>query len=118
MQIQTLHTSYYLPTKDNQPIQTQNLLDLMRHVGGREEEDEKKNKSKIEVRYENGYVRQYLVKPTGQRVLLMETKQSLDMRESTNLQDLLSQPFKKKTSDPIFSILNAKNNISKYKDGI
>ena len=47
----------------------------------------------------------------------METKQSLDMRESTNLQDL-SQPFKKKTSDPILSILNAKNNISKYKDGI
>ncbi|WGT36990.1 hypothetical protein QH639_14170 [Lysinibacillus sp. 1 U-2021] len=118
MQIQTLHTSYYLPTKDNQPIQTQNLLDLMRHVGGREEEDEKKNKSKIEVRYENGYVRQYLVKPTGQRVLLMETKQSLDIRKSTNLQDLLSQPFKKKTSDPILSILNAKNNISKYKDGI
>ncbi|MEC1302193.1 hypothetical protein [Lysinibacillus capsici] len=118
MQIQTLHTSYYSPTKDNQPIQTQNLLDLMRHVGGREEEDEKKNKSKIEVRYENGYLRQYLVKPTGQRVLLMETKQSLDMRKSTNLQDLLSQPFKKKTSDPILSILNAKNNISKYKDGI
>jgi len=118
MQIQTLHTSYYLPTKDNQPIQTQNLLDLMRHVGGREEEDEKKNKSKIEVRYENGYVRQYLVKPTGQRVLLMETKQSLDIGESINLQDLFSQPFKKKTSDPILSILNAKNNISKYKDSI
>lgn len=118
MQIQTLHTSYYLPTKDNQPIQTQNLLDLMRHVGGREEEDEKKNKSKIEVRYENGYVRQYLVKPTGQRVLLMETKQSPDIGESTKLQDLFSQPFKKKTSDPILSILNAKNNISKYKDGI
>jgi len=48
----------------------------------------------------------------------METKQSLDIRESTNLQDLLSQPFKKKTSDPILSILNAKNNISKYKGGI
>lgn len=118
MQIQTLHTSNYLPTKDNQPIQTQNLLDLMRHVDDREVEDEKKSKSKIEVRYENGYVRQYLVKPTGQRVLLMETKQSPDIGESTNLQDLFSQPFKKKTSDPILSILNAKNNISKYKDGI
>jgi len=118
MQIQTLHTSHYLPTKDNQPIQTQKLLDLMRHVGDCEEEDEKKNKSKIEVRHENGYVRRYLVKPTGQRVLLMETKQSIDISESPNLQDLFSQPFKKKTSDPILSMLNVKNNISKYKDGI
>lgn len=47
MQIQTLHTSYYSPTKDNQPIQTQNLLDLIRHVDDREVEDEKRANRKL-----------------------------------------------------------------------
>ncbi|WP_155592962.1 hypothetical protein [Lysinibacillus cavernae] len=118
MQIQPRNASYYLPTKLNQPIRTESLLDLFRHVDGSEEEDAKKNKSKIEIRHENGYVRQYLVKPTGQRVLLMETKQSHDHKESSHLLNLFKQPYEKPASDPILSILNAKKNIGKYKDGI
>ncbi|KUF31209.1 MULTISPECIES: hypothetical protein [unclassified Lysinibacillus] len=122
MQIQPRNTSYYLPAKVNQPIKTENLLDLLKYVDGSEEEDAKKNKSKIEVRHENGYVRQYLVKPNGQRVLLMETKQSHDNKEASHLHtmphNLFKQPFEKPTSDPILSILNAKDNIAKYRYGI
>lgn len=97
-------------------------------------EDEKKEKeeAKFEIRIENGYVRKYIVKPNGRRVLIMQTKQTqedLTENKSGNLVDIAYEKLMKqldtlrKAQENGESVIamtekQKQENISKYKRGI
>ncbi|MEQ6356487.1 hypothetical protein ABNX05_17840 [Lysinibacillus sp. M3] len=123
MKIQTGSTLNYLKTEVNKNIKNENLLDLFGNENIHKDEDEKNNKSKLEIRYENGYIRKYIVKPNGQRVLIMDVKQTpKNMKESGDLNDMLIQQVEKLSNPKKYeqntSIFEKEKNISKYKTGI
>ncbi|MEB2280952.1 hypothetical protein LAV73_13200 [Lysinibacillus xylanilyticus] len=123
MRIQTGNTLNYLKTEVNKNIKNENLLDLFANENIHKDEDEKNNKSKLEIRYENGYIRKYIVKPNGQRILIMEVKQTQEnMKESGDLKDMLIQQLEKLTNPKKYeqntSILEKGKIFYKYKTGI
>lgn len=129
MKIQTSNTSNYLKTEVNKNIKNESILDLFGNKDVNKDEDKNNNKSKLEIRNENGYIRKYIVKPNGQRVLIMEVKQTQEnMKESGDLNDIANDMLMQqleKTSNPQkyeqnknTSILEKEKNISKYKTGI
>ncbi|MGE7909690.1 hypothetical protein [Lysinibacillus xylanilyticus] len=123
MKIQTSNTLNYLKTEINKNIKNESLLDLFGIENIHKDEDEKNSDSKLEIRYENGYIRKYIVKPNGQRVLIMEVKQTQEnMKESGDLNDILMRQLDKLSKPQKYeqntSILDKEKNISKYKSGI
>ncbi|MED4886544.1 hypothetical protein [Lysinibacillus fusiformis] len=123
MKIQTCNTLNFMKTEVNKNIKNECLLDLFGNENLHKVEDEKNNKSKLEIRYENGYIRKYIVKPNGQRVLIMKIKQTQEnMKESGDLKDMLIQQIEKlynpKKYEQHISIFEKEKNISKYKTGI
>ncbi|MFF2794032.1 hypothetical protein [Lysinibacillus xylanilyticus] len=123
MKIQTSNTLNYLKTEVNKNIKNESLLDLFGIENIHKDEDEKNSESKLEIRYENGYIRKYIVKPNGQRVLIMEVKQTQEnMKESGDLNDILMRQLDKLSKPQKYeqntSILDKEKNISKYKSGI
>lgn len=61
----------YVNTLKNEEAKAQNLSHLML------DEDKKKNqKPRFEVRNEGGYIRKYVVKANGDKILISETKQT------------------------------------------
>jgi len=123
MKIQTCNTLNFMKTEENKNIKNECLLDLFGNENLHKVEDEKNNKSKLEIRYENGYIRKYIVKPNGQRVLIMKIKQTQEnMKESGDLKDMLIQQIEKlsnpKKYEQHISIFEKEKNISKYKTGI
>lgn len=123
MRIQTGHTLNYLKTEVNKNIKNENLLDIFGNENIHKDKDEENNKSKLEIRYENGYIRKYIVKPNGQRILIMEVKQTQENRkESGDLKDMLIQQLEQLTNPKKYeqntSILEKEKIFSKYKTGI
>ncbi|KPN94804.1 hypothetical protein [Lysinibacillus sp. ZYM-1] len=127
MKIQSSNTSNYLKVEINKNIKNESLLNLFRHEDENNEEDKKNNKSRLEIRNENGYIRKYIVKPDGQRVLIMEVKQTQEnIKESGDLndiaQDMLMQQLEKSSNpqkyEQITSVLEKEKNIYKYKSSI
>lgn len=96
------------------------------------EEDDKKsnNKPKFEVRHENGYIRKYIVKANGDKMLIMETKQTENQQgtseESGDLVDMaqnmlmnqLELSANPQKHDRDMSTWEKENKIFKYKTGI
>jgi len=130
MKIQTSNTINYLKTEVNKNIKNESLLDLFGieniHKDKDEDENEKNIKPKFETRYEDGYIRTYLVKSDGQklvRLLVREVKQTQEnMKESIDLEDMLIQELEKLSNPKKYeqntSIFEKEKNISKYKTGI
>ncbi|MFE3576851.1 hypothetical protein [Lysinibacillus sp. NPDC059133] len=132
MKIQTGNTLNYLKTEVNKNIKTESLLDLfgIEDIHKDEDENEKNNKPKLEIRYEDGYIRTYIVKTIGKklvRLLIREVKQTQEnMKESENLNDIshdmllqqLEKLFNPKKYEQNTSIFEKEKNISKYKTGI
>lgn len=126
MKIQTSNTLNYLKTEVNKNIKNESILDLFRIKNMNKDEEEKNIKPKFETRYEDGYIRTYLVKSNGQkivRLLVREVKQTQEnMKESIGIEDMLIQKFKKlsnlKKYEQNTSIFEKEKNISKYKTSI
>ncbi|WP_447402377.1 hypothetical protein ACE1MS_12530 [Lysinibacillus sp. fkY74-1] len=126
MKIQTNNTLNYLKTEVNKNIKNESLLDLFGIKNKDEDENEKNIKPKLETRYEDGYIRTYLVKSNGQklvRVLVKEVKQTKEnMKESIDIEDMLIQELEKVSNPQKYeqntSIFEKEKNISKYKTGI
>lgn len=130
MKIQTSNTLNYLKTEVNKNIKNESLLDLFGikniHKDKDEDENEKNIKPKFETRYEDGYIRTYLVKSNGQklvRLLVREVKQTQEnMKESIDLEDMLIQELEKLSNPKKYeqntSIFKKEKNIFKYKTGI
>jgi len=126
MKIQTSNTLNYLKTEVNKNIKNESLLDLFGIKNIHKDEDEKNIKPKLETRYEDGYIRTYLVKSNGQklvRVLVKEVKQTKEnMKESIDIEDMLIQELEKVSNPQKYeqntSIFEKEKNISKYKTGI
>ncbi|MBG9756154.1 hypothetical protein J1907_10725 [Lysinibacillus sphaericus] len=126
MKIQTNNTLNYLKTEVNKNIKNESLLDLFGIKNKDEDENEKNIKPKFETRYEDGYIRTYLVKSNGQklvRVLVKEVKQTKEnMKESIDIEDMLIQELEKVSNPKKYeqntSIFEKEKNISKYKTGI
>ncbi|MFF2176012.1 hypothetical protein ACFVT8_06065 [Lysinibacillus sp. NPDC058147] len=132
MKIQSGSTLNYLKIEVNKNIKKESLLDLfgIKNIHKDEDEDEKNNKPKLEIRYEDGYIRTYIVKTIEKklvRLLIREVKQTQEnMKESEDLNDIshdmllqqlekLSNPKKYEQNTSIFE---KEKNISKYKTGI
>ncbi|WP_433596392.1 hypothetical protein [Lysinibacillus xylanilyticus] len=127
MKIQTSNTLNYLKTEVNKNIKNESLLDLFGIKNDKNKEENEKNiKPKFETRYEDGYIRTYLVKSNGQklvRLLVREVKQTQEnMKESIDLEDMLIQELEKLSNPKKYeqntSIFEIEKNISKYKTGI
>jgi len=126
MKIQTNNTFNYFKTEVNKNIKNESLLDLFGIKNKDEDENEKNIKPKFETRYEDGYIRTYLVKSNGQklvRVLVKEVKQTKEnMKESIDTEDMLIQELEKLSNPKKYeqntSIFEKEKNISKYKTGI
>ncbi|QPA57086.1 hypothetical protein [Lysinibacillus sphaericus] len=126
MKIQTNNTLNYFKTEVNKNIKNESLLDLFGIKNKDEDENEKNIKPKFETRYEDGYIRTYLVKSNGQklvRVLVKEVKQTKEnMKESIDIEDMLIQELEKLSNPKKYeqntSIFEKEKNISKYKTGI
>jgi len=126
MKIQTNNTFNYFKTEVNKNIKNESLLDLFGIKNKDEDENEKNIKPKFETRYEDGYIRTYLVKSNGQklvRVLVKEVKQTKEnMKESIDTEDMLIQELEKVSNPQKYeqntSIFEKEKNISKYKTGI
>lgn len=130
MKIQTSNTLNYLKTEVNKNIKNESLLDLFGIKNKDEDENENENekniKPKFETRYEDGYIRTYLVKSNGQKLvklLVREVKQTKEnMKESIDIEDMLIQELEKLSNPKKYeqntSIFEREKNISKYKTGI
>ncbi|QPQ30667.1 hypothetical protein [Lysinibacillus sp. JNUCC 51] len=129
MKIQTGNTLNYLRTEVNKNIKKESLLDLfgIEDTHKDENENEKNNKPKLEIRYEDGYIRTYIVKTIGKklvRLLIREVKQTQENMKNLNdiSHDLLLQQLEQlsnpKKHEQNTSIFENKKNISKYKTGI
>lgn len=128
MKIQTSNTLNYLKTEVNKNIKNESLLDLfgIKNIHKDKDENEKNIKPKLETRYEDGYIRTYLVKSNGQklvRLLVKEVKQTQEnMKESIDLEDMLIQELEKLSNPKKYeqntSIFEKEKNIYKYKTGI
>jgi|GEM_PF-531450 len=132
MKIQTNNTLNSLKTEVNKNIKNESLLDLfgIENIHKDKDDDEKNNKPKLEIRYENGYIRTYIVKTIGQklvRLLIREVKQTQEnMKESEDLNNIshdmllqqLEKLFNPKKYEQNTSIFEKEKNISKYKTGI
>ncbi|MED4886256.1 hypothetical protein [Lysinibacillus fusiformis] len=128
MKIQTSNTLNYLKTEATKNVKSESLLDLfgIKNIHKDEDENEKNIKPKLETRYEDGYIRTYLVKSNGQklvRLLVREVKQTQEnMKESIDIEDMLIQELEKLSNPKKFeqntSIFEKEKNIYKYKTGI
>ncbi len=128
MKIQTSNTLNYLKTEVTKNIKSESLLDLfgIKNIHKDKDENEKNIKPKLETRYEDGYIRTYLVKSNGQklvRLLVKEVKQTQEnMKESIDLEDMLIQELEKLSNPKKYeqntSIFEKEKNIYKYKTGI
>ncbi|WKT79501.1 hypothetical protein [Lysinibacillus fusiformis] len=128
MRIQTSNTLNYLKAEVNKNIKNESLLDLfgIKNIHKDEDENEKNIKPKLETRYEDGYIRTYLVKSNGQklvRLLVKEVKQTQEnMKESIDIEDMLIQELEKLSNPKKYeqntSIFEKEKNIYKYKTGI
>ncbi|MGE7988787.1 hypothetical protein [Lysinibacillus fusiformis] len=125
MKIQSYSSTLsYFKTEENRETKDKNILDLFLN-----EDEQKDNKPKFEVRNENGYICKYIVKANGEKTLIMRVKQTQNMKEneSGSLTDIANDMLMKQLEKPPYlktqdkhniSTLEKENNIFKYKTGI
>ena len=127
MRIQSTNTATmgYIKLLKNEEAKAQNISHLML-----DEDELKNNKPKFVVRNEGGYIRKYVVKASGDEILIMETKQKENPdgtveNESGNLVDMAHDKLMKQlelSSDPQKRETKAtwerESGITKYKTGI
>ena len=129
MEIQTTNTATmgYVKTLKNEEAEERNLSHLML-----DEEDKKNGKPRFEVRNEGGYIRKYVVKANGDKILIMETKQKETpdgtvKNESGDLvdmaHDMLMKQFEllahpQKQEKKAIAAWEKESGITKYKTGI
>lgn len=114
-----------LKTLKNEEAKGQNLSHLML-------DELKNNKPRFEIRNEGGYIRKYVVKVNGDRILIMETKQTkaqdgMQSNETGDLIDIAHDMLMKqleKSADPLqqekkpMAAWKKESGITKYKTGI
>ncbi|MEK5038494.1 hypothetical protein [Sporosarcina sp. FSL K6-3457] len=129
MRIQSTNpvTMGYVKTLKNEETKEQNLAHLML-----DEDELKNNKPRFEVRNEGGYIRKYVVKANGDKILIMETKQTeaqegMQSNETGDLIDIAHDMLMKQLEKSSDSLLQEKkptaawdkeSGITKYKTGI
>lgn len=129
MRIQSTNTVTmgYIKKLKNEEAKEHNLSHLML-----DEDALKNNKPRFEVRNEGGYIRKYVVKANGDKILIMETKQTLPQEgmqsnETGDLIDIAHDMLMKqleKSSDPLqqekktMAVWKKESGITKYKTGI
>lgn len=111
----------------NEEMEKQNLFHLRL-----DEEENKKQKPRLEIRHEGGYIRKYVVKANGDKILIMEMKQKDNVdgsaeNESGDLVDQAQDGLMKqlelfsgqiKERDKMVSTWDKKSGLTKYKTGI
>lgn len=73
--------SYYRispAAKRSKPQHEPLFADTMKEIQKQESDEKENKKGKLVTTREDGYIRQYLVRPDGSKVLLGETKQTFD----------------------------------------
>jgi hypothetical protein len=129
VRIQSMNTLAigYVKTLKNVEAKGQNLSHLML-----DEDELKNNKPRFEIRNEGGYIRKYVVKANGDKILIMETKQTqaqegMQSNETGDLIDIAHDMLMKqleKSSDPLqqekktMAVWKKESGITKYKTGI
>lgn len=129
MRIQSTNTVTmgYIKTLKNEEAKGQNILHLML-----DEDELKNNKPRFEIRNEGGYIRKYVVKANGDRILIMETKQTkaqdgMQSNETGDLIDIAHDMLMKQLEKSANSLQQEKkpmaawkkeSGITKYKTGI
>ena len=129
MRIQSTNTVTmgYINTLKNEEAKGQNILHLML-----DEDELKNNKPRFEIRNEGGYIRKYVVKANGDRILIMETKQTkaqdgMQSNETGDLIDIAHDMLMKqleKSANPLqqekkpMAAWKKESGITKYKTGI
>lgn len=128
MKIQSGSTSMgYVNTLKKEEIQEQTISHLFL-----DEHEKKNNKPRFEVRNEGGYIRKYVVKANGDKILIMETKQTqaqegMQSNETGDLIDIAHDMLMKqleKSSNPQQQEKQTKaawdkaNGILKYQTGV
>mgnify|MGYP006865369314 CR=1 FL=1 len=97
-----------------------------------DEESNKSQKPRFEIRHEGGYIRKYVIKANGDKVLIMETKQQVNAdgaagNESGNLVEQAYDGLMKqlelfanheKKQHKVISTWEKESGITKYKTGI
>lgn len=129
MKIQSSHvtTMGYVNTLNNEKIKEQNLAYLLL-----DEDDKNNQKPRFEVRNEDGFIRKYVVKANGDKILISETKEteSKEGKQSNETGDLIDIAYdmlmkqlelianpelKEKQTLPAWE---KENGIARYKTGI
>ena len=128
MKLQTGSTTMgYVKTLKNVKVQKQTISQLFL-----DEDKKKNNKPRFEVKQEGGYIRKYIVKANGDKILIMETKQTqaqegIQSNEAGGLIDIAHDMLLKqleKSSDPqkqekqTISAWEKESGILKYQKGI
>ncbi|WP_342511607.1 hypothetical protein MKY34_14025 [Sporosarcina sp. FSL K6-1522] len=128
MRIQSINATIgYVKPLHNEEAKEQNLSHLLL-----DKEDIKNNKARFEIRNEGGYIRKYVVKANGDKILIMETKQTkaqagMQSNETGDLIDITHDMLMKqleKSSNPLqqekrtMAAWEKDSGISKYKMGI
>lgn len=120
MRIQSTNpvTMGYVKTLKNEETKEQNLAHLML-----DEDELKNNKPRFEVRNEGGYIRKYVVKANGDKILIMETKQTeaqegMQSNETGDLIDIAHDMLMKqleKSSDSLLQEKKADSGVGQRK---
>ncbi|NGP59369.1 hypothetical protein FLT15_13700 [Paenibacillus thiaminolyticus] len=87
-----IDANYRFPASPQRKTQNNDLLfeSVLKDAAKQEEEKQEDKKGKLVTTREGAYIRQYIVRPDGSRVLLSETRQSVgadDMGHDQNLPD-------------------------------
>ncbi|RJG22458.1 hypothetical protein [Paenibacillus thiaminolyticus] len=87
-----IDSNYRFPSSMQRKTQNNDLLfeAVLKDAAKQEEEKQEDKKGKLVTTREGAYIRQYIVRPDGSRVLLSETRQSVgtdDMGNDQNLPD-------------------------------
>ena len=129
MRIQSRNTVTmgYIKTLKNEEVKEHNLSHLML-----DEDELKNNKPRFEIRNEGGYIRKYIVKANGDKILIMETKQKgnpngtvenesgdlVDMAHDMLMRQLELSSDPQKQENQTIAVWKKESGITKYKTGI
>lgn len=127
MKAQSTNAVGYIKTLKNKEPESQNIPQLFL-----DDEDKKNGKPRLEVRTEGGYIRKYVVKANGDKILIMETKQKenpdgtvenesgdlIDMAHVLLMKQLEQSPNPQIQENKFIATWEKESGLKKYKTGI
>lgn len=127
MNIQSTNAMGYIKTLKNKEPESQNISQLFL-----DDENKKSGKPRLEVRTEGGYIRKYIVKANGDKILIMETKQKenpdgtvenesgdlIDMAHDLLMKQLEESPNPQMQESKVIATWEKESGLKKYKTGI